>query len=208
MAGFSLVELMLSVSLAMALSGAMLQVLMVDGRHGARMAQVQQQRSVQRRTLELVKEELENATAVSTTPELEQHACGLAGRTPVLHISTLAGPITYSIGAAPSSIWEGQVLMRCGPAYDLQGQLSSNSHPSNRVVVDRLMTNPAPWRTCAELLGASSAETVDLGGSASKPFSACIEPATGMVTLRLIQEADSSKRALMVETSIFARITR
>ena len=105
MGGFSLVELMLSLSLGFALSGVMLQGLMAEGRNGARFTQLLRERAAQRRTLELVKGDLARASAVSATPEQEQHACGLSGRTPVLHVTTAAGPITYSVGRAPSSIW-------------------------------------------------------------------------------------------------------
>ena len=49
--------------------------------------------------------------------------------------------ITYSIGTAPSAIWRGTVLMRCGPAYGLGGELSAGA-AQNRVVLDGLA--PAP----------------------------------------------------------------
>jgi hypothetical protein len=50
-------------------------------------------------------------------------------------------PITYTVGAAPSGIWRGQVLMRCGPAYLLQGGLSDDpAHNQNQVVLDGLPT--------------------------------------------------------------------
>ena len=71
MAGFSLVELMLSLSLGMALSGVMLQGLMAEGQNGARLSRLLRERAAQRRTLELVKGDLARATAVSEEPELE-----------------------------------------------------------------------------------------------------------------------------------------
>ena len=142
MAGFSLVELMLSLSLGLALSGVMLQGLMAAGQTSQRLTRLWRERAWQRRTLELVKSDLLQATAVSASPELEPHACSLAGRTPVLQMSTPAGPITYSVGAAPSAIWRGQVLMRCGPAYGLEGSLSIGSQAQNRVVIDGL-SDPA-----------------------------------------------------------------
>ncbi len=73
MGGFSLVELMLSLSLGLALSGVMLQGLMAEGQNGARFSRLLRERAAQRRTLELVKQDLAQATAVSETPELEQH---------------------------------------------------------------------------------------------------------------------------------------
>ena len=46
----------------------------------------------------------------------------------------------YSLGAAPSPIWRGTVLMRCGPAFDLKGQPSATGQPQNRVVLDAVET--------------------------------------------------------------------
>ena len=37
---------------------------------------------------------------------------------------------------APSAIWRGDVLMRCGPAFDLQGGIRRGSRYQNRVVLD------------------------------------------------------------------------
>ena len=188
MAGFSLVELMLSLSLGFALSGVMLQGLMAEGRHGARFTQLLRERAAQRRTLELVKSDLVRATAVSTTPDLEQHACGLSGRIPVLHLSTSAGPITYSVGKAPSSIWRGRVLMRCGPAFALDGELSQESSPLNRVVIDGLADQPSAWQACSLQAG------TDLAGSAKQGFSVCLQPEMGLVRLWLTQQLGDPER--------------
>ena len=46
--------------------------------------------------------------------------------------------MVYSLGTAPSGLWRGRVLMRCGPAFDLQGQPSSHGAYLNRVVLDRV----------------------------------------------------------------------
>jgi hypothetical protein len=46
--------------------------------------------------------------------------------------------VTYSVGAAPSPIWRGQVLMRCGPAFGLHGEVSEGAS-LNRVVLDGLV---------------------------------------------------------------------
>lgn len=201
MAGFSLVELMLSLSLGLALSGVMLQGLMAEGRNGARFTQLLRERAAQRRTLELVKSDLARATAVSITPGQESHACGLSGRAPVLHLSTPAGSITYSVGAAPSSIWRGRVLMRCGPAFGLDGGLSAGSQPLNRVVLDGLAAQPIPWSGCASLLGKSTSVVVDLGESAAQPFSACLDPASGLIGLHLQQMLSASGQSKRLEGS-------
>ena len=68
MGGFSLVELMLSLSLGLALSGVMLQGLMAEGQNGARFSRLLRERAAQRRTLELVKPDLAQAPACSETP--------------------------------------------------------------------------------------------------------------------------------------------
>ena len=187
MNGFSLVELMLSLSLGLGLSGVMLQGLMAEGQNGARFSRLLRERAVQRRTLALIKGDLAQATAVSPTPASEQHACGLAGRTPVLHLSTAAGPITYSVGAAPSPIWRGHVLMRCGPAYGIDGAMSAGSAALNRVVMDGLVVASKTWRGCEALLGSDHHELIELSVKTDLGFVACLQPETGLLGLRLEQ---------------------
>jgi hypothetical protein len=187
MGGFSLVELMLSLSLGLALSGVMLQGLMVEGQNGTRFSRLLRERAAQRRTLELVKHDLAYATAVSTMPKLEQHGCSLAGRTPVLHLSTAAGPITYSVGAAPSTIWRGRVLMRCGPAFGLDGLMTAGMQPINRVVIDGLAVKPTQWQGCLPEMEINSNEPIDLAGSSALGFSACLQTGTGLMGFRLEQ---------------------
>jgi hypothetical protein len=113
-------------------------------------------------------------------------SCGLNGRTPVLQLRTptAAGEatVTYSVGAAPSGIWEGRVLVRCGPAYGLDGGVNPSSAFQGRVVLDRLATTATAWPTCGPL---PSGEV--LNGSAALPFSACVDPASQLVALRLQQ---------------------
>ena len=186
--GFSLVELMLALSLGLSLSGAMLQGLMAEGQASLRFTRLLRERAHQRRTLELVKADVQRATAVSVAPELEQHGCSLAGRLPVLHLSTAAGTITYSVGAAPSGIWRGQVLMRCGPAFGLDGALRAGSQPLNRVVIDGLAMKPPVWTGCLALLGSQQSLAADLAASSARPFSACLDPESGLVAIRLQQE--------------------
>lgn len=188
-AGFSLLELLLALGLGVVLSGLMLQGLIDEGQNGQRLARLLRERAVQRRALALVKAEVALATAVSDTPQLEVHACSLAGRQPVLHLSTAAGAITYSVGAAPSAIWRGQVLMRCGPAYGLNGQLSAAGPPQNRVVIDGLAERPEPWTGCSALLGATAQSPLDLGGSSALAFSACLEPSARLLAVRLWQHS-------------------
>ena len=69
----------------------------------------------------------------------------MAGRQPVLAISLdpsnildSTQTIVYSVGTAPSPIWRGQVLMRCGPAYGLDGVIRQGGKAQNRVLIDGL----------------------------------------------------------------------
>lgn len=193
MGGFTLVELMLSLSLGMILSGVMLQGLVSEGANNARFSRLLRERAAQRRTLDLVRGDLARATNVSATPEHEQHACALSGRQAVLHLETAAGSITYSVGAAPSSIWRAQVLMRCGPAYGLDGDLVRGRMAQNRVVMDALAVDPPVWGGCQDLLPVVHDGTpLNLGGSSALAFSACLEPGSGLVGLRLVQAVESA----------------
>ena len=137
MDGFSLVDLLLSLSIGALLSGTLFQSLIGDLQSGQRLTRLLRERQFQQRTLRLIASDVTRADAISPDPQHEQHACSLAGRLPVLHLSTSAGPITYSVGDAPSPIWRGQVLMRCGPAYSLRGELSAGA-AQNRVLLDGL----------------------------------------------------------------------
>ena len=187
-AGFSLLELLLALSLGLLLSGVMLQGLIDEGQNGQRLARLLRERAVQRRTLALVKADLAQATAISPTPQLEQHSCSLAGRLPVLHLSTAAGAITYAVGPAPSAIWRGRVLTRCGPAYGLDGRLSSGSAPQNRVVIDGLAEMPTRWLRCGDMLTGHGGTLEPLGSSDTQPFSACLDTQSRLVALRLVQQ--------------------
>ena len=66
--------------------------------------------------------------------------CALVDRQPKLAITPRDGsdPVLYSLCPAPSSIWRGDVLMRCGPAFDLRGGIRSGSRYRNRVVLQTM----------------------------------------------------------------------
>ena len=134
---------MLALSLGLLLSGVMLQGLLDEGQNGQRLARLLRERAVQRRTLALIKADLAQATAISSTPQLEQHGCSLADRLPVLHLSTSAGAVTYSVGSAPSAIWRGRVLMRCGPAYGLDGRDRKSTRLNSSHVSESRMPSSA-----------------------------------------------------------------
>ena len=57
-----------------------------------------------------------------------------------IHLPHGSAPVLYSLGTPPSGIWRGQVLMRCGPAFDLQGRSRASSAYQNRVVLDAVKT--------------------------------------------------------------------
>ena len=160
-AGFSLLELLLALSLGLVLSAVAMQSLLADGQRSQRLGEQFRQRSEQRRLLALIESDALAATALSADPEPQLSLCSLAGREPVLQLTTTAGVITYSRGASPSSIWRGEVVMRCGPAYGIDGRLTSGA-AQNRVVLDQLPQDEAHG------------------------FSARHEPALGAVSVRLM----------------------
>jgi prepilin-type N-terminal cleavage/methylation domain-containing protein len=137
-AGFTLVELLVAMALGLVVAGVAIQGVIASVRSGEHLTLLLRERTFQRRTLALLRSELaaaESWVAGSATGA----GCNLAGRTPVVHLVVQGQPITYSIGTAPSGIWRGQVLMRCGPAYGLAGELSPGT-PQNRVVLDGVPT--------------------------------------------------------------------
>ena len=137
--GFSLVELLLALVIGCGLVGVLLQAMIAEGSNGQRLGRLLRERVVARRTLELVRGDLLQAQG-QVDPAVVPPACNLAGRTLVLHMATSAGPITYSLGKPANSIWRGRVLMRCGPAYGLHGELGSGA-AQNRVVLDALASS-------------------------------------------------------------------
>ena len=144
--GFTLIELLLSLSLGSLLFVVLLQLIGADLRLGNTMASRLRESAQQRQTLELIRGELAMGSGweVDPTPS-HQWSCGMAGRQPVLAIGldgsdsrASAQSIVYSVGAAPSAIWRGQVLMRCGPAYGLDGVIRPGGKAQNRVLIDGL----------------------------------------------------------------------
>jgi len=135
-AGFSLAELLVAMSLGLLLWGVVLQALVAEGRQVERLVRQVRGRGQQRRVLALLRGELQRATRVDLALGTGA-ACGLGGRAPVLQLQTPAGPITYTVGSPPSPIWRRRVLMRCGPAYGLDGEPSAGA-AQNRVLLDGL----------------------------------------------------------------------
>ena len=138
-AGFTLVELLLAAALGLLFCGVVSQLLLGELRQGGSLAQSLLIKGLQRRTLALVKQDLNQAVEWQIDPSPSADwPCPLAGRRPLLAIQPRNGsdPVVYSLGTAPSVIWQGQVLMRCGPAFDLNGRSRPGSTYQNRVVLD------------------------------------------------------------------------
>ena len=144
--GFTLIELLLSLSLGSMLFVVLLQLIGFDLRLGNSMASRMRESAQQRHTLELIRGELAIGSGWDVDPVVSnQWSCRMAGRKPVLAIrldssknQVSSQTIVYSVGAAPSPIWRGQVLMRCGPAYGLDGVIRSEGRAQNRVLIDAL----------------------------------------------------------------------
>jgi len=137
--GFTLVELMLAALMGCLLCGVAFQLLFAETRQGGALAESLQLKQWQRRTLELLQGDLERASSWQIDPDPSADwPCALADRQPKLTITPRDGsdPVVYSLGSAPSAIWRGDVLMRCGPAFDLHGGIRSGSRYQNRVVLD------------------------------------------------------------------------
>ena len=137
--GFTLVELLLATALGALLFLVALQLLLGEARHGGDLARHLLLRRLQQRTLQLIKNDLQAASFWKLDPAAESDwSCPLASRKALIAITPRHGgsPVVYSLGAAPSTIWRGSVLMRCGPAFDLQGSTRQNSTYQNRVVLD------------------------------------------------------------------------
>ena len=137
--GFTLVELMLAALLGTFLCSVVFQLLCAETRQGGALAESLQLKQWQRRTLALVKGDLKRASRWQIDPDPSgRWPCPLADRQPRLAITPTDGsnPVVYSLGPAPSKIWRGDVLMRCGPAFDLHGGIRNGSRYQNRVVLD------------------------------------------------------------------------
>jgi prepilin-type N-terminal cleavage/methylation domain-containing protein len=176
--GFSLVELLLALAIGCGLSGVLLQALVAEGQNGQRFGRLLRERAVAQRTLELVRGDLHQSGGLAD-PLVVRPACNLAGRTVVLHLAPVAGnsdavPITYSLGKPAESIWRGRVLMRCGPAYGLHGELGSGA-AQNRVVLDALAASEG-FRAVPSGEGLLRLELQQVSGDGGRLFSQLSSP--------------------------------
>ena len=147
--GFTLLELMLAAALGLLLFGVGVSLLVGDAEHSRAMAETFQTRRLQRRTLRLIQDDLADASGWIVAPgSTTVSACGFSQRQPLLALRQRDGSpaVAYSVGQAPSPIWRSPVLMRCGPAFDLNGRPTGGAY-QNRVVldgVDRVGINEHP----------------------------------------------------------------
>jgi prepilin-type N-terminal cleavage/methylation domain-containing protein len=135
--GFTLVELLISLSLGLLVGGVILDALVGELGSGIRLSQMGRERAASMRALELMRGELAQAqqasgSLIGSAPQ----GCGLSGRQVVLFMQTPQGVVVYSLDQSPDSIWRKTVLMRCGPSYDLNGSLANGQLSS--VVLDGL----------------------------------------------------------------------
>jgi prepilin-type N-terminal cleavage/methylation domain-containing protein len=135
--GFTLVELLIALSLGLLVSGVILDALVGELGSSTKLSRVGRERAAGLRALELMRGELAQAqqasgSLIGSTPQ----GCGLSGRQVVLFMQTPQGEITYSLDDSPGSIWRKNVLMRCGPSYDWNGSLTNGQ--SSSVVLDGL----------------------------------------------------------------------
>lgn len=137
-AGFLLVETLISLAVGLLLLALIARITLQDSGQARTMGRWLRERLVAQRALELIRSELQEALQVSLALPPSGHAgCSLAGRPVKLHLVTAAGPVTYALENRPEAIWRGRALIRCGPAYGLDGQLNPGP-PVSRVLLDAL----------------------------------------------------------------------
>ena len=138
---------MLALAIGALLFALMLRLIGADLQLGRALALRLSESSRQRRSLELIREELGSAHGWMVDPPVSNRwPCRMNGRRPVLAIATQQADaqaradraIVYSVGSAPDAIWRGEVLMRCGPAYSLDGVPNLQGAFQNRVLLDAL----------------------------------------------------------------------
>jgi hypothetical protein len=117
-----LLDMLVSLAIGMLLLATIVQMMVLHSRAAERISTGLRDRINQRRTLHLIRSESNLAEGVVWDPsKMDPPGCSMAGRTPLLQLKLFQARITYSIGPAPSAIWQPQVLMRCGPAFALDG---------------------------------------------------------------------------------------
>lgn len=139
--GFTLVEVLLALSFGVFVVGLIAQALLAESGHARRLGRLLRERLVAQRALALIADEVQQGQRISrSVPNVDTTGCGLSGRRVRLYLELPAGMTIYSVETNPNSIWRGAVLMRCGPAYGLDGALKSGTRVSS-VLVDAVTGN-------------------------------------------------------------------
>ena len=182
--GFTLLELLLVLLLGSSLTLVCFNVIFRDGELVGNMTKAARRTQERELVMTLIGNDLAQGKQVLNRLPKGNNSCRRKKRRPVLVVETENQQITYAPGPTRSKIWTGQVLWRC--TLPLQSTTSSKAKKRTRkkaqwrVVIDRLGETATTW-TCP------SANGVELLDSADLPFSACIEPQTGLVMMRLSQ---------------------
>lgn len=175
-AGFTLLELLLVLLLGSGLMLVCFNVIFRDGQLVSSMAKAARRTQERELVMNLIRNDLAQGSSVLN----QQHhsRCRKSKRRPVLVIEAEGKQevqVVYALGAPPSGskIWTGRVLWRCTDK-------ATNQRATWRVVIDRLGETATTW-SCPSSAGGM------LMASAALPFSACIEPSSGLVMFRLSQ---------------------
>ncbi|MEB3322259.1 MAG: prepilin-type N-terminal cleavage/methylation domain-containing protein [Synechococcaceae cyanobacterium] len=193
-AGFTLAEVLVAGAIGAGVMVAAGQALVASATLTARAGRELREQEFRQRALRLIAMDLALARRLSAAPEAETPPCGGSARTTVLHLEVGGGrpAIAWAVGAAPSPIWRGPVLWRCGPAYGLDGTPSLAGAWQSRVVLDGL-ADPGTGGTCA---ATGLAEGSELAGSLALGLAVCRQATTGLVGVRLEQRSGGAAQGL------------
>lgn len=148
--GFTLVEVLVALSLGLVVVGLVAQVLLAESGNALQLGRWLRERLLAQRALALIADEVQQAQKISHSVSTgDTKGCGLSGRQVRLHLELPVGTITYSVENNPSAIWRGAALMRCGPAYGLNGALNAGTRESS-VLVDAVAGNTLTIQVLAD----------------------------------------------------------
>lgn len=189
-AGFSFTETLVAASLGCILATGMLSVFAPQLKRMNRendLIRTYKAEDWARLAINRIKKDIEAADQISNNPSLEVHGCSLGTRLPVLHLRDSKGQsITYSVGAAPTTVWRSPVLMRCAAP-------TNGAEPENHVMIDGLAKSASTWSGCKNLLpflpGGDLDPGIDLSASSKQAFSACRQTNGKAVAIRLVLES-------------------
>lgn len=187
-AGFTLLELLLVLLLGSGLMLVCFNVIFRDGQLVSSMAKAARRTQERELVMNLIRNDLAQGKRVLSQEQHRQLSskCHKKNRPPVLVIEAEGKQVVYALGAPPSGskIWTGRVLWRCTDK-------ATNQRAMSRVIIDRLGETAATW-TCPSSAGRMLMASADL------PFSACLEPRSGLVMFRLSQGGQATTGSSVV----------